>query len=137
MYSNARTFVRTNGYLSSSFNPSRDVRQGDPLSPFFVEWLDEFGRKYSGMKVNFDKTILMYRGEWLDEFGRKYSGMKVNFDKTILMYRGGDTPMIKTLKQFVDYTKGNVRYLVVFVGDEKDAQEKNEKNFAKESYLQL
>eukprot|EP00121_Abeoforma_whisleri_P015147 Awhi_evm1s13964 len=55
--------------------------------------------------------------------------MKVNFDKTILMHRRGDPSVIKALKEFVDYTKESVRYLGVFVGDEKNAQEKNDKKF--------
>eukprot|EP00121_Abeoforma_whisleri_P001177 Awhi_evm1s1044 len=97
------TFVKTNGYLS---NVSRDVRQGDPLSPILfilsIEIVCTYIYQVAGHipSTYCDDSTAVTNGtkqsaeviEWLDDFGKKYSGMTVNFDKTILMYRGGDRP---------------------------------------------
>eukprot|EP00121_Abeoforma_whisleri_P010783 Awhi_evm1s9941 len=46
MYFDSRTFVKTDGYLSSSFYQSRGVRQDDPLSPILFILSIEIVRIY-------------------------------------------------------------------------------------------
>eukprot|EP00121_Abeoforma_whisleri_P007423 Awhi_evm2s6778 len=88
------------------------------LSSYLSTYCDDWTAVTNGTKQSAEVI------EWLHDFGKKYSGMKVNFG-----IQEVTTPVIKSLKEFVDYTKDSVRYLGVFVGNERNSQEKMKKKF--------
>eukprot|EP00121_Abeoforma_whisleri_P000649 Awhi_evm1s572 len=83
MYFDSRTFVKTNDYLKSSFSPSRGVRGNQSLIANFVYFNIRGPMILTAMTNDTKQSIEVV--EWLDDFGRKYNDMKVNFDKIILI----------------------------------------------------
>jgi hypothetical protein len=143
LYNGINTCIINNGHTSETFQPSRGVRQGCPLSPILfviaVEYLAEAIRqndKIQGIRINgkeikiaqfADDTCLFIENDHnsileifnlLDQFAIA-SGLKINKEKTEILPLGNTT--IEDLDQSIrKYVKDSIKLLGVHLTNDRE-----------------
>ena len=145
LYNNITSCVVNNGWTTASFNPSRGVRQGCPISPYlFIICAEIFAieiranENIKGIKMGedvhkiiqfaddtalilkFEEGTLRHTYAILTEFSY-ISGLRINLEKTIIMRIGNIKHSLEIIlpEQNVQWTNESIKLLGVVIPNDR------------------